>query len=266
MPRPKPSFRKRILTSPPAYAARRLLWGRFARLQHVTDGLLSPAVYKLIYERFCAAPDLDTIEIGGAAGSASIAVAWAKIESGHSSRHIVIEKLIGGSRHRFGGFEENLHRFNRHLARFQAAERITLYPHHLSLENGPEVIALVSTPRIAGFISDADGRLDRDFSLFLPLVHPDGVIVVDDYHPKRSWKHALTWRLLNQLIDWKLFRLDEVRRGTAFGRPHPEADVIRLDPQACAEIIDSVKRDFRGTAARLPDFLRDEPPPAATLD
>ena len=259
MPRPKPSLRKRILTSPAAYAARYLLYGRFARMQHVTEGLLSPAVYKLIYERFRATPDLDTIEIGGAAGSASIAVAWAKIESGQRSKHIVIEKLRGGSRHRFGGFEENLVRFNRHLARFGAAERVALFPHDLSLENGPEVIAMVETPRIAGFITDADGRLDRDFSLFLPLVHPEGVIVVDDYHPTRSWKHVLTWRLLNQLIDWKLFELDEVRHGTAFGRPHEQADLARLDPGVCADIIAGVKRDFSGSATRLPAFLIDEP-------
>ena len=259
MARPRPTLRKRLMTSRAAYAARYLLYGRFATLQHVTEGLLSPAVYKLIYERFRAAPDLDTIEVGGAAGSASVAVAWAKIESGQRSKHIVIEKLRGGSRHRFGGFDENLDRFNRHLAHFGAAERIALFPHDLTLENGPEVIALVETPRIAGFITDADGRLDRDFALFLPLVHPDGVIVVDDYHPARSWKHALTWRLLNQLIEWKLFILDEVRRGTAFGRPHPEAHLSRLDPAVCAQIIDSVKRDFRGTTARLPGFLLDEP-------
>lgn len=262
MPRPKPTLRKRILTSRAAYAARYLVYGRFAKLQRVTEGLLSPAVYKLIYERFAAAPDLDTIEVGGAAGSASIAVAWAKIESGQRSKHIVIEKLKGGSRHRFGGFEENLARFNRHLAQFGAADRVALFPHDLTLENGPEVIAMVGTPRIAGFISDADGRIDRDFSLFLPLVDPQGVIVIDDYHPTRSWKHVLTWRLLNQLIDWKLFSLDEVRRGTAFGRPHPEADIARLDPRVCAEIIDSVKRDFKGASVRLPAFLLDEPQPA----
>lgn len=258
MPRLKPSLRQRVLTSRPAHAARYLLWGRFAKMQRVTEGLLSPAVYKLIYDRVRAGPDLDTIEVGGAAGSASIAVAWAKLESGHSSRHIVVEKLQGGSRHRFGGFEENLARFNRHLDRFGVRERIALFPHYLTLENGAEVIAMVETPRIAGFISDADGRIDRDFSLFLPLVHPDGLIVVDDYHPTRSWKHVLTWRLLNQLIDWKLFSLDEVRRGTAFGRPHPEADIARLDPQVCADIIAGVKRDFRGTNVRLPPFLLDE--------
>jgi hypothetical protein len=255
----KSSLRKRLFASRAAYAARYLLYGRFARMQHVTEGLLSPAVYKLIYERFRAAPDLDTIEVGGAAGSASIAVAWAKIESGHASKHIVIEKLRGGSRHRFGGFEENLARFNRHLALFGAAGRVALFPHDLTLDNGPEVIAMVETPRIGGFISDADGRIDRDFSLFLPLVHPDGVIVVDDYHPTRSWKHVLTWRLLNQMVDWRLFELDEVRHGTAFGRRHAQADIARIDPQACADIIASVKRDFRGSATRLPGFLLDEP-------
>lgn len=242
------------MTSPVAYAARYLRYGRFAKLQRDTEGLLTPAVYKLIYERIRAAPDLDTIEIGGAGGSASIAVAWAKIESKQKSKHIVVEKLEGGSRIRYGGFEENLTRFQRHLAQFGAAERVRLFSEYLTLNNGPQVAAMIETGKIAALLSDADGRIDRDFTLFLPLLHPEGVIVIDDYHPTRSWKHALTYRLLNQFESWKLFVMDETVDRTAFGRPHPEADLSRLDPRACAEIVESVRRDFEGSAAGMQSF------------
>ena len=100
MPRLRTTLRQTLMSSPIANAAKRLLYGRFYTLQRDTEGLLSAAAYKRIYERMRAAPDLDTVEIGGAGGSASIAIAWAKIEGGHSSRHIVVEKLEGGSRWR----------------------------------------------------------------------------------------------------------------------------------------------------------------------
>jgi hypothetical protein len=254
MVRQNATLRQRILASPFANVAKHVLYGRFHRLQRATDGMLSPAVYKMIHERVRAAPDLDTIEIGGANGSASIVAAWGKIDGGKASRHIVVERCEGGSRGRYGSYEDNLARFHRHLELFGAKAKVTLYPHYLTMENGPEVVDLVTTDRIGGFISDADGRIDRDFSLFLPLVHRDGFIIVDDYHPTASWKHALTWRLLNRFAEWDLFVFDQVRGGTAFGRPHPEADVARLDLAACADIVRSVHADFAPAAAKLPSF------------
>jgi hypothetical protein len=245
MPRRKAKLRRAIMSSPLANAAKRVLYGRFYKLQRGTEGLLSPAAYKHIHERMRSAPDLDSIEIGGASGSASIAIAWAKMETGQSSKHIVVEKCEGGSRDKYGGFEDNLARFNRHLAEFGAAGKVEIFPHYLTPDNGQQVKDLVTTGQIGGLMCDADGRLDRDFALFLPLVHPQGPIIIDDYHPSRTWKHAMTWRLLNQFIEWKLFVLEERAHGMAFGRPHQEADVARIDPDVCADIIDSVRTDFR---------------------
>ena len=164
-----------------------------------------------------------------------------------------VADLEGGSRGRYGGFEANLARFHRHLEEFGVGDRVTLFPHYLTLENGRQVVDMVRTGLISGLMCDADGRLDRDFTLFLPLVHADGVIVIDDYHPSRSWKHALTWRLLNRFIDWNLFILEETPHGMAFGRRHPQADVARLDPDVCADIIDSVRTDFK-VSERLADL------------
>ena len=238
------TLRQRLMSSPLARGIKRAAYGRFAKLQHDTQGMLSPAVYKKIYERSRDGPDLDTIEVGGASGSASIAFAWGKIDSGKTSRHIVVEKMEGGTRRRYGGFEDNLDRFNRHLAELGAADPVVLFPHHLSVQNSPELVGLVRTERIAGFMSDADGRIDRDFRLFLPILHEDGFIIVDDYHPNRSWKEALTFRLLNRFIEWGLFVLEETRSGTTFGHSPHGADVSRIDPISCADIIESVRVDF----------------------
>lgn len=242
-PRPR-NLRERVMLSPVAMAVKRLRYGRFARMQRATDGMLSPAVYKMIYERAKAAPDLDTIEVGGAGGSGSIAFAWGKIDAGHASRHIVVEKLEGGSRRRYGGFEDNLARFERHLREWGAEEKVELFPHWLTRDNSADLLARVRTGTIAGFMLDADGRLDRDFALFLPIVEPEGFIIVDDYHPTRSWKHALTYRLLNRFRELDLFLIEERRSGTVFGRVHPMADAARIDPDECAQIIESVRVDF----------------------
>lgn len=242
-PRPA-SLRARVMSSSLAKAVKRARYGRFATLQVDTAGMLPPPVYRRIYELVRQAPDLDTIEIGGASGSASIAFAWAKDEAGHKSHHIVVEKFEGGTRRRFGGYEDNLERFWRQITQFDAANRIKLFPHYLTVANSAELLGLVETGRIAGFMCDADGRLDRDFRLFLPMIDQRGFVVIDDYHPSRSWKHALVYRLLNRFIDWKLFILEDQISSTVFGRPHPERNLSRIDGDECAEILDSVRVDF----------------------
>jgi hypothetical protein len=46
---------------------------RFAVLQREADGLLSPGIYERLYDQVRTLPDLDIVEVGGAAGAASVA-------------------------------------------------------------------------------------------------------------------------------------------------------------------------------------------------
>jgi len=227
----------------------RLTLPKFYHLKMQTDGMLSPRVYERLYRAVCDLPDLDIVEVGGAAGAASIAIAWAMQDTGKRSKLIVVEKLEGGTRSDYGSYEENLMRIKRHFEEFRVHDHIVLYPHELTLEDGHEALDLISTNHIAAFIHDADGRLDRDFQLFWPRLVPGGLIVVDDYrefkrfkpiserHPQGGIKRLLTYRLLNQFIEWGLFDLSEVYDGiTAFGTKPHDADLSRLDTETCDAI------------------------------
>jgi predicted O-methyltransferase YrrM len=228
---------------------------RFYDLKARTRGMLSPMIYRRMYLLARALPDLDVIEIGGASGGGSIALALGLNESGKNARLIVVEKLQGGSRSRYGGYRDNLDIIQRNFGEFGVEERIVLFPYELTFDNGNDVLALVSTSRIAAFIHDADGRLDRDFLLFWPLLQPGGLIIIDDYsntanytpisdeHPQGGIKSVMTYRLLNQMIAWGLFNPFETMGHTVFGRKPHAANFTRFDLATCTRIIDGIKRE-----------------------
>jgi predicted O-methyltransferase YrrM len=228
---------------------------KFYNLRKQTNGMLLPVVYKKIYKLCYDLPDLDIVEIGGATGAASIAIAWAIRDSNKSAKLIVVEKCEGGTRVDVGGYSENLQLIQKHFEDFAAYDQLHLFPHELTFANGKEVIDLIKTPNISAFIHDADGRVDRDFYLFWPLLQPGGLIIVDDYaneakyqsvnerHPTGGAKSIITYRLLNQIIEWGLFQTTHKIGKTIFGiKPH-NADFNRLDLEVCEQIIKGVEQE-----------------------
>jgi predicted O-methyltransferase YrrM len=244
-------------------AFNRLFNPRFAHLQRTVRGMLNPVVYRRLYGLAHRAPDLPIVEVGGGRGAGSIALAWGMKESGKTSKLIVVEKMEGGSRSLVGDYQTNLSLVLANFRRFGVEDRIILYPHDLTLENGSQVQALAG-PSIAAFMTDADGRLDRDFQLFWPLLIPGGKIVVDDFaneahfqpiseaHPQGGTKCLLTYRLLSQLTAWGLFRREWTFQKTVVGVKPPEADWTRFDPAVCASIIAGVERERLQTLQNLP--------------
>src|SRR5918996_792777 len=235
---------KTVKGSALAMGVKRVLYGRFAVMAATTSGMLSPATYRRIHQRVLDAPDLDFIEVGAAGGSVTVAMGWALKESGKSSSVVAVEKCEGGSRDRYGDFDDNFVRLNHHLQMFGMSDRVRLFTDTLREENGHDVLAIVRSEQISGFVHDADGRIERDFAFFLPRLHDAGFIIIDDYHPTRTWKHALTFRLLNQFVDWRLVVIDDVDRGTVFASKHPDADISRLDMKVCAGIVEGVRRQY----------------------
>jgi predicted O-methyltransferase YrrM len=225
---------------------------RFFALARDAGGMMAPAIYKKIYDCVYDAPDLDIVEVGGASGAGSIAAAWAMRDSGKKSKLVVIEKCEGGSRSRYGSYDDNLSRITNNFERFGADETIRLYPHELSFKTGEEVLRMIETPRIAALILDADGRLDRDFFLFWPRLIPGGLIIVDDYadeakyqpisedHPQGGVKKRLTYRLLNRMRDWGLFQPRFKIRQTIFGFKPADADFARLDLDDCRRVVNGL--------------------------
>lgn len=228
---------------------------KFYQLRQQTNGMLLPIVYKKIYKLCYDLPDFDIVEIGGATGAASIAIAWAIRDAKKSSKLIVVEKCQGGTRTDVGGYDDNLQLIQQHFTDFGVREQLCLFPHEVTFENGNEVIDLVKPPKISAFIHDADGRVDRDFYLFWPLLEPGGLIIVDDYankasykpvsdrHPTGGAKSMMTYRLLNKIIEWGLFKTTHKIGKTIFGiKPH-DADFNRFDREVCQQIIKTIEQE-----------------------
>lgn len=235
----------RTILPPPARAAvKRAAFGRFERIGQDCGGMLTHDVYASLYDHVATAPEGDVVEVGGASGAGSITMALALIESGKRGNVITVEKMTGGSRDAFGSYDDNLARFAQNVATWSVTDRVRLFPNWLSYENSSEVIALLDTGRVGALMCDADGMLHRDFEIFWPLLAPEGVIIIDDYHERHSPKHALTYALLNQLEEWKLFERTHQIGDTVFGRKPDGGNISALDRAHCDAIAEAVERDF----------------------
>ena len=199
--------------------------------------MLHPRVYASLYREARSLSDKPFVEIGAAAGSATIALAWGYRDAGHESRIVAIERCQSGSRSAYGGFQENLTILNRNLTKHRVHDRVNLFTRALTAESAKDLVDELQIDAIAGFMHDADGHLDRDFPIFWPLTEPGGLIVVDDYltaaelaaqaaagHPALR-KYRLTRTLLDMLIDRGLFVPVSRVSHTCFGRkPSPASD------------------------------------------
>lgn len=218
---------------------------RFKRLKQQTGGMLPYEVYTRLYEEAFALPDLDIIEVGGAGGAGSIALAWGLRDSGKTGNILVVEKCERGSRDSLGDYASNLQRLVERFETFGVGDFVQIFPHSLTFENGSEVLGMFETRRIGALVHDADGRVDRDFLFFWPSLIDGGLIVVDDYDDRFQrevlkdgrvrWygKKALTVRLLDQMQAWGLFEPTWQCENTVFGIKPPGADFGRFDQALC---------------------------------
>lgn len=224
----------------------RLRFGRFTVLQWETDGLLSPGVYERIYETFKGGHIVDdVIEVGGAGGSASVALCWALQESASKAKLVVVEKCEGGTRSKYGGIQANIDRFWNSVAANGVRNRIVLIPEYLTLENGGLVLQKVRTQRIGGLLLDADGHIHRDFFLFWERLTRGAPVVIDDYHESLSPKHALTFAILNQFIAWGLVRQTDLIDTTFFGVKGDEQAFRNFDMSLCKTIASRICDDWK---------------------
>jgi hypothetical protein len=235
---------KKILPRALQRQIRTALYGRYYVLQQETEGLLSPKHYERLHDEVCKMPDLDLVEVGGAGGTASIAMAWALQEQGRKSKLVVVEKCEGGSRSKYGGRQENLARFERNIAAYGVDGKIRLFPHYMTFENGKEVLNLIETPEIGALVLDADGWIHRDFHFLWPRLRVGGLIVVDDYEAGRDEKHELTYQLLNYLMAIGLFEKVDAVGATVFGRKPAGGSIEKLDLALAQGIVERVSRDF----------------------
>ena len=157
-----------------------------AAVKEKCNGMLSPAVYGRIYELAKNAPGESFIEVGAAHGAATICLGSALRDSCRAGKVYSFEKITGGSRERFGSFDTNKRIIEENIAFFGLGDRIVM--NYGLVEDLATVI-----PERADFgllMLDADGRIDRDFSLFFDKLADNAVMIIDDVAPQVRVKTA----------------------------------------------------------------------------
>jgi predicted O-methyltransferase YrrM len=210
-----------------------------------TGGMLRTYVYRRIYEALRAEPDMDFVEIGIAAGSASIAIAKAMADAGMQSKLIAAEKLTADEQNRVEkhGLSEELLRQN--FAAFGVDRRIDLFLDQLRHDNASQLLEKLKTPQISGMMHDADGQIQRDLHILGSRLRPNALIIIDDYEDSNDHsKKQTTFRMVNRLIDQGLLAPQKIVHNTLFARWPADADPSRIDFNECFEIVQQVRREF----------------------
>jgi predicted O-methyltransferase YrrM len=196
--------------------------------------MLRPRVYEAIYDAVKGAPDGDWLEIGGARGGSTVAIATAMRDSSKRGRLVTVEKFEGGSweqTYHSPAYGDNYSWWMRNVRKFGVLDRVTLYPHGVTDETADEVRQLICSP-LAGMMLDADGWVGRDFRHFWPMLRFGGVIIVDDYPTSADNPHekkARTYHLMNAIIRWGLYEITSRHADTVIGFKPAGANFDRFD-------------------------------------
>jgi len=194
-----------------------------AAVKEKCNGMLSPSVYGRIYDLAKNAPGESFIEVGAAHGAATVSLASALRDSGRVGKVYSFEKITGGSRERFGNFDANKTIIEDNIACFGVGDRIVM---NYGLVE--ELATVIPERNDFGLMMlDADGRIDRDFSLFFNKLADNAVIIIDDVSPAvrvRTTSGTLNTRrvfvdqkhrLSNLLVDF--FTREGMIEGTMLG-------------------------------------------------
>lgn len=226
----------------------------FIEIKQLANGMLAPEVYEKIFQYASMAQPGLFIEIGTAHGAATIAMGLAAKEK--KSQIYTFEKIVGGSRERYGNFEKNLEIIRDNFEKFNLSDCI-----HLMVGEVEELRAKVDLTRpVSMLMIDADGAIDRDIEFFYDALLPGAPIIIDDCVDKArlkymgrgnyqiDLKHRLTYRLVELFIENGVVVQDEIVNGTFFGhKPEnsPPSNVFEKLP------VKSIYRSLVHTDAKL---------------
>lgn len=204
------------------------------------NGMLSIDVYQEIYSLAKnSINNEDILEIGTAHGACAISLALA---SRGKRKVITIDKIIGGSRDKFGSLEENKKIILDNFKYFDVENNIDFY-----VGTSAEVAKNLSKElKLSMLVIDADGAIDRDFEIFYNKLLPGCPIVIDDClnylkikKDKKIYYIDQKQRLTNMLITFmeqnKLLKKDKIIDNTYFG----------IKPETQKNNIDFSEYDFR---------------------
>jgi len=204
------------------------------------NGMLSVDVYNQMYSEAQKTKQGTTIlEIGTAHGAGTISLALGM----HSKNRVVsIDKIIGGSRDKFGTLDENRTIIENNFKYFNVEKVIDFY-----IGTSTKVaLNLSKDMALSMLVIDADGAIDRDFELFYNRLLPGSSVIIDDYfdsvriryEKKKTYidqKFRLTHMLISFMEQEKLLEKNKVIDTTYFG----------VKPLSQNKNIDFSKYDFR---------------------
>ena len=200
------------------------------------NGALRAAAYRRLFHLARTTPDLPFVEVGAGGGAGTIALALGARAAGKQAQVVTVESRDNTP-------------LRRNLARFGVADAVTLYPKKFSRREADDLLATTGKGPFAGFVSDADGQLDRDFAVLWPRVVDGGPIVIDDYgslhldalveEPRNARKLLKTRRAVDFLCAEGILVVDDAYGRTLFAHKPAHAPALR------PETIDALRAVIR---------------------
>lgn len=217
-------------------------------LHSIANGMMPEMVYRRIYKVSRQIEPPHVVEVGTGHGAATVAMARGMLEGAKATPKVIsFEKILGGSRERYGSVEENRRKIREVLRHFDVEEVCKV---HIG-----DVAAIADRVparlKLGGLVLDADGAIDRDFSLFYDQLVAGGHIIIDDCVPKvkikrTGWrtakidlKHTLTASLLNTFVEYGLVSNVTTIGETCFARK--TSDSPRYDDIPCRAVVEAYR-------------------------
>ena len=209
----------------------------FVAVKMKCNGMLSVPTYRKIYQAACSAPEGIFVEVGTAHGASAIALGWAVADTGKSSKVYTFDRLIGGSRARYGGIDENLKIIRGGFAQFGVSDIVEMH-----VGASETASAVIPDKRGIGLLMlDADGIIDRDFRLFYNQLAPGAPIIIDDCGDRvklkalpggivrSDLKHKLTFELVALFEGAGLIEVYDASNETIFARKTGSGEAGNFD-------------------------------------
>lgn len=154
-------------------------------VKRTCNGMLPKDVYSNIHDAALSTPSSDFIEVGAAHGGGTVTLALALKTRGNPNHKVYsFEKIVGGSREKFGSIDQNKRIIDGNLRKFGVEDHVEM----LYGDVRDECHRIPEGTDLGLMMLDADGRLDRDFALFFDRLAPGAPVIIDDVHARARVK------------------------------------------------------------------------------
>ncbi len=225
----------------------------FKFLKKVTNGMMSPWIYRLLYKTAREIRRGDIIEVGAGHGASTVSLGLGLKDINSDRKVYTIEKCEGGSRSDFGGKQTNLEILKNNIGIFGLQAWVEILPKKLVSEADlPREIN-----KIGLMFLDADGRIDRDFRFFYNRIVPGGSIIIDDYEEQKDFceksiryplggtKEYRTFCYLNYFKEKGFFEQKCNYAGTVFGiKPTEIKENVNFNEEELGNVEDKIKKEY----------------------